>query len=67
MYNFPIGIIIDSFKIDIPSAVKKAAELGAKGIQVYSTRGDMAPENMDKARRREFLDLVEKTGDGSLS
>ena len=67
MYNFPIGIIIDSFKIDIPAAVKKAAELGAKGIQVYSTRGDMAPENMDKARRREFLDLVEKTGDGSLS
>ena len=26
MYNFPIGIIIDSFKIDIPSAVKKAAQ-----------------------------------------
>ena len=62
MYNFPIGIIIDSFKIDIPAAVKKAAELGAKGIQVYSTRGDMAPENMDKARRREFLDLVKSNG-----
>ena len=62
MYNFPIGIIIDSFKIDIPSAVKKAAELGAKGIQVYSTLGDMAPENMDKAKRREFLDLVKSNG-----
>ena len=62
MYNFPIGVIIDSFKIDIPSAVKKAASLGAKGIQVYSTRGDMAPENMDAAKRREFLDLVKSNG-----
>lgn len=62
MYNFPIGIIIDSFRTDIPSAVKKAAELGAQGIQVYSTRGEMAPENMDKAKRREFLDLVKSNG-----
>lgn len=62
MYNFPIGIIIDSFRIDIPSAVKKAAELGAKGIQVYSTRGAMAPENMNKQQRKEFLDLVKSNG-----
>ena len=50
MYNFPIGIIINSFRTDIPTAVKKAAELGAKGIQVYSTRGEMAPENMNAAK-----------------
>lgn len=62
MYNFPIGIIIDSFRTDIPSAVKKAAALGAKGIQVYSTRGEMAPENMSPAKRREFLDLVKSNG-----
>lgn len=62
MYNFPIGIIIDSFRTDIPTAVKKAAELGAKGIQVYSTRGEMAPENLTPAKRREFLDLVKSNG-----
>lgn len=62
MLNFPIGIIIDSFRIDIPSAVKKAAQLGAQGIQVYSTRGEMAPENMSPAKRREFLDLVKSNG-----
>lgn len=62
MYKFPIGIIIDSFRTDIPTAVKKAAELGADGIQVYSTRGEMAPENMDAAKRREFLDLVKSNG-----
>lgn len=62
MLNFPIGIIIDSFRIDIPSAVKKAAQLGAQGIQVYSTRGEMAPENMSPEKRREFLDLVKSNG-----
>ena len=37
MYDFSIGVIIDSFKTDTKSAVKKAAELGAKGLQMYST------------------------------
>lgn len=62
MKTFPIGIIIDSFRTDIPSAVKKAAALGAQGIQVYATRGEMAPENMSPAKRREFLDLVKSNG-----
>ena len=62
MYNFPIGIIIDSFRTDIPTAVKKAASLGAKGIQVYSTRGEMAPENLTPEKRKEFLKLVKDNG-----
>ena len=62
MYNFPIGIIINSFRTDIPTAVKKAAELGARGIQVYSTRGEMAPENLTPEKRREFLKLVKDNG-----
>ncbi len=62
MYNFPIGIIVDSFRTDIPTAVKKAAELGANGIQVYSTQGEMAPENLTPEKRKEFLDLVKSNG-----
>jgi sugar phosphate isomerase/epimerase len=62
MYNFPIGVIIDSFRTDIPTAVKKAAEVGAQGIQVYSTRGEMAPENLSSQKRREFADLVASNG-----
>lgn len=62
MYNFPIGIIVDSFRTDIPTAVKKAAELGAQGIQVYTTYGDMAPENLTPEKRREFLNLVKSNG-----
>lgn len=32
MYNFPIGAITDSFKLPFTEAVKKAAEVGATGI-----------------------------------
>jgi sugar phosphate isomerase/epimerase len=62
MYNFPIGVIIDSFRTDIPTAVKKAAEVGAQGIQVYSTHGEMAPENLSPKKRREVADLVASNG-----
>ena len=62
MQKFPIGIIIDSFRTDIPTAVKKAAECGAQGIQVYSTRGETAPENLTAEKRKEFLKLVKDNG-----
>lgn len=62
MKKFPIGVIIDSFRTDIPTAVKKAADCGAQGIQVYSTRGEMAPENLSAEKRKEFLKLVKDNG-----
>ena len=62
MYQFPIGIIIDSFRTDPHTAVLKAAKLGAAGIQVYATRGEMSPENLSPAQRRDFLDFVKSNG-----
>ena len=62
MGRFPIGVIIDSFRTDIPTAVKKAAECGAQGIQVYSTSGEMAPENLSAQQRKDFLNLVKDNG-----
>ena len=62
MKKFPVGVIINSFRTDIPTAVKKAAEVGAQGIQVYATSGEMAPENLVGAKRKEFLDLVKSNG-----
>ena len=37
MGRFPIGVIIDSFRTDTVSAVKKAASVGADGIQAVRT------------------------------
>ncbi|MBQ3518383.1 MAG: sugar phosphate isomerase/epimerase [Clostridia bacterium] len=59
----PIGIIIDSLRNKTKAEqVQTAAALGAKGIQVYATRGEMAPENLNAAQRREFLNLVKDNG-----
>ena len=62
MYTLPIGVMVDCFRVSIPEGVKKAARLGAQGLQVYAVSGDMAPENMTADRRREFLDLVRSNG-----
>lgn len=62
MSNFSIGVIIDSFRTDTATAVKKAASCGAQGIQVYATNGEMAPENMTPAKIAAFKDLVASNG-----
>ncbi len=62
MYKFPIGVIVDSFRTDTSSAIKMAADMGADGIQMYSSKGVNAPENLTPARRRELLDMVRSSG-----
>lgn len=62
MNRFPIGVIIDSFRTDMQTALKKAENMGVKGIQVYSTRGDMSPENLTPSKRKEFLNRVKNHG-----
>ncbi len=62
MYPFSIGVMLDSFRTDMLTALDKAAALGAKGIQVYATRGEMSPEQMDAQKRREFLKAVKDHG-----
>ena len=62
MYNFPIGVILDSFRTDIPTALAKAVKVGAQGLQVYATTGEMSPENLVGAKRKEFKDMVASHG-----
>ncbi len=62
MYNFPIGVMLDSFKLETRAAIEKAASLGAKGLQMYATNGEHSPENMSKEKCRELLDIVKSNG-----
>lgn len=62
MYQFPIGVMLDSFKLDTKEAIKKAVEIGAKGLQMYATSGQYAPENLNTSQRHELLDIVKSNG-----
>ena len=62
MYQFPIGVMLESFRLPTPEAVAKAAEVGAQGIQMYSTNGEHAPENMTPAKCAELLDMLKSHG-----
>ena len=62
MYPFSIGVMLDSFMVDIKTALKKSQDMGAQGIQVYATRGEMSPAHMNAEKRREFLKLVKDHG-----
>lgn len=62
MYHFPIGVILESFCTTRSEAIRKAASIGAKGIQMYATSGENAPENLNTAARRALLDEVKGEG-----
>lgn len=59
---FKIGVMVDSFRLGIEEGIKKSKEVGAEGIQIYATNGEMAPENLTKARRKEILDMIKSNG-----
>ena len=62
MYNFPIGVMLDSFRLPVKEAIAKTVAIGAKGFQMYATYGEHSPENMTPAKTRELLDTVKSNG-----
>ena len=62
MYNFPIGVMIDSFRLPVKEAIAKAVGIGAKGFQMYATYGEHSPENMTASKIAEMNDMVSSNG-----
>ena len=62
MYPFSIGVILDSFRTDLTTALDKAAAVGATGLQVYASSGAFSPESLSPQKRREFLDMCKSRG-----
>lgn len=58
MTTFPIGVLLDGFRLPVDEALDKAVQVGAQGIQVYATKGELAPENLVGAKRAEFARKV---------
>ena len=62
MYNFPIGVLLESFKLPVIESLDKAKALGMDGVQIRVTDGELAPENLTPDRRRELLKAVKDRG-----
>jgi L-ribulose-5-phosphate 3-epimerase len=57
-----IGVMVDSFRLDLERGLERAAAVGAQGVQIYVVEGGMAPENLSAGRRREILHRVRDLG-----
>ena len=63
MYNFPIGVMLESFRLPFREAVEKAASIGAQGLQVYMTLpNETYFEKLDGPKCRELLDIIKSNG-----
>ena len=52
--RWKIGVLADCLGIGVREGVRKAADLGADGVQVYVTKGEMFPDNLLPEQRRDF-------------
>lgn len=62
MYQFPIGVMAESFRLPMAEALKKAAKIGAQGVQIYTTAGEMSAENLTAEKRKELRNLITSNG-----
>lgn len=60
--DLSIGVILESFRLPFAEALKKAAEVGAQGLQIYATQGEMAPENLTPSLIAEKKRMIEDNG-----
>ncbi len=59
MAYFRLGVPSNAFGRPARESVKIAQRMGADGIQLYTVSGEMAPENLDTAARKEFRGYCE--------
>jgi sugar phosphate isomerase/epimerase len=57
-----IGVLVDCLKLPLTEGMRKAAEIGAQGVQVYVTHGEMYPDNCPAPKRKEFRKLAGDLG-----
>lgn len=62
MKAFKIGVMADSFRLGPIEGIRKAAQLGAQGVQIYTVNGPMAPEALSAAQRADLRKLCADLG-----
>jgi len=59
---FKIGVMVDSFRCPVREGIRKAAGLGAEGIQAYAVAGEMDPANLNTPARKDLLRYIKSHG-----
>lgn len=57
-----IAVLLDHYFLPIRQAIVHATEAGFEGVQLYTTSGDLAPENMTRSAQRELLHRLSDRG-----
>ncbi|PUA38422.1 xylose isomerase [Paenibacillus elgii] len=57
-----IGVISDSFKLPLRESLLKSKELGADGVQIWATKGEMDPANLNAAARKDLKVYLDSIG-----
>jgi sugar phosphate isomerase/epimerase len=58
MAKLQVGVFADNLGLGVRAGIAKAAEMGADGIQLYTTQGDMLPENLSAVQRVALRQLI---------
>lgn len=62
MYPFKIGVLLESFRTDVDSALQAAVDCGVEGIQVLATTGEMDARTITMNQKQEFVNKVKAHG-----
>jgi L-ribulose-5-phosphate 3-epimerase len=62
MKRFKIGVMSDCFRLGVKGGMRKAAEMCADGLQVYTVAGELSPGELDKAKRTEYKAFIADLG-----
>ena len=57
-----VGIMTDSLRLPVREAIRRARELGAEGLQMYAVDGEMSPENLSSAARKDLVAFIRSEG-----
>lgn len=60
--KFKIGVMTDSFRVGLMDSLRKAREVGADGVQIYATSGEMDPDLLTAEKRKDLKARIEDQG-----
>ncbi|MCD6302334.1 MAG: TIM barrel protein [Anaerolineae bacterium] len=62
MGTLKVGVFADNMGLGVRQGLEKAAELGADGVQFYTTSGELVPENLSAQQRKELRRHIGELG-----